>query len=46
VADGGKKVVVGVQMGDDLIAVIEVVGAMVMYIVHRRLQGCGGMSGR
>ena len=37
VADGGEEVVVGVQVRDDLIAVVEVVGAMMVHIVHGRL---------
>ena len=31
--------VVGVQVTDDLIAVVEVVGAVMVYIVHRGLWG-------
>lgn len=32
-------------MGDDLIAIIEVVGAMVMHIVHGRLRNRGEING-
>lgn len=40
-ADGGEQVIIGVQVGDDLIAIVEVVGAMVVHIIHRRLQETG-----
>ena len=36
-ADVGQEVVVGVQVGDDLVAVVEVVGAVMVDIVHRGL---------
>ena len=36
-ADVGQEVVVGVQVGDDLIPVVEVVGAVMVDIVHRGL---------
>ena len=38
-ADGGKQVVVGVQVRDDLVAIVEMVGTMVVHVVHGRLQG-------
>ena len=44
IADGRQEVIVGVQMGDYLIAIVEVVGAMVVHIVHGRLQR-GGLKG-
>ena len=31
--------VVGVKVGDDFIPIIEVVGPMMMHVVHGRLQG-------
>ena len=43
--DGGEEVVVGVQVADDLVAVVEVVGARVVSVVHGRLGGGGGREG-
>ena len=45
VADAGEEMVVGVQVRDDLVAVVEVVGAMVVHVVHGGLQE-GGEEGR
>ena len=49
--DVGEEVVIGVQMTDDLIAIVELVGAVVVDIVHWRLErgreeGVGGEGGR
>ena len=36
----GEEVIVGVEMGDDLIAIVELVLAMVtVHVIHWRLQG-------
>ena len=45
VADAGEEMVVGVQVRDDLVAVVEVVGAMVVHVVHGGLREGGGEGG-